>query len=589
MKTIWRVSSYLFKYKRLFYLTIFLATCMTLLSIFVPQVIRHVIDSLVGEGVSSASVKLDLNSLGLGMLAIALAYLLREVFNGLRIRVNNTVEQKVLLDLRRDLHAKLLDLPVSFYDRRKSGDVASRVIEDVASVERAILDGTEQGTVSLLTILGISVVMFTQEPLLGVVVFLPLPILFFLGRRYFKARQKNWRAVRDATGLLNSHLVEDIQGNRLIHAFALREREKQRFHDKSENLRQKTLRAMFQWSLYSPTTNFVTNLGNVGVVGLGAYMLATGKPGFTLGEFFAFLFYASMFYEPVRQLNNLNNMLSEGKASGDRVFEILDHPLTIENVPDAVKFPEGNIHVELRDVSFQYPERAPVVENLNLNMPPGTVTALVGHTGAGKSTLANLILRFYDVGSGAVCLNGTDVRQIKLQELRSNIGSVPQEPFLFDATIAENLRFGKQDASYEQLRDALEFARAWEFVDRLPEGIDTLIGERGIRLSMGEKQRLTIARVFLRNPPVLILDEATSSVDSITERKIQAALEELFRNRTTLVIAHRLSTVRQADNIVVLDKGCILEQGTHQELLKNNGPYAELCRHQLDMIPKGQA
>ena len=283
MKTIWRVSSYLFKYKRLFYLTIFLATCMTLLSIFVPQVIRHVIDSLVGEGVSSASVKLDLNSLGLGMLTIALAYLLREVFNGLRIRVNNTVEQKVLLDLRRDLHAKLLDLPVSFYDRRKSGDVASRVIEDVASVERAILDGTEQGTVSLLTILGISVVMLLREPLLGAVVFLPLPILFFLGRRYFKARQKNWRAVRDATGLLG-HLVEDIQGNRLIHVFALREREKQRFHDKVRTFGQKTLRAMFQWSLYSPTTNFVTNLGNVGVVGLGAYMLATGKPGFTLGS-----------------------------------------------------------------------------------------------------------------------------------------------------------------------------------------------------------------------------------------------------------------------------------------------------------------
>ncbi len=584
MKTIWRVSSYLFKYKGLFCLTLFMAACMTVLSIFVPQVIRYVIDKLVGEGAQAASGA-DLQALGWGMLAIATAYLLREVFNGLRIRINNTVEQKVLLDLRRDLHAKLLDLPVSFYDRRKSGDVASRVIEDVASVERAILDGTEQGTVALLTILGISVVMFTQEPILGAVVFLPLPVLVLLGRRYFKTRQKNWRGVRDATGLLNSHLVEDIQGNRLIHAFALREREKQRFHQKSESLRQKTLKAMFQWSLYSPATNFVTNLGNVGVVGVGAYLLATGKPGFTLGEFFAFLFYASMFYEPVRQLNNLNNMLSEGKASGDRVFEILDHPVTIQDAPDAVAFPSGEIRVQLRGVSFQYPERAPVVENLDLDLRPGTVTALVGHTGAGKSTLANLILRFYDVGAGAVTLNGTDVRQVDLQQLRSHIGSVPQEPFLFDATIAENLRFGKQDATDADLREALDFARAWDFVDRLPQGMDTLIGERGIRLSMGEKQRLTIARAFLRNPPVLILDEATSSVDSITERKIQAALEELFRNRTTLVIAHRLSTVRQADNIVVLDKGRILEQGSHADLLERDGPYAELWRHQLDVIP----
>lgn len=586
MKTIWRVSSYLFKHKGLFALTIAMAGCMTLLSIFVPQVIRFVIDRLVGEDVKAADV--DLTSLGWGMLAIAVAYFLREVFNGLRIRINNTVEQKVLLDLRRDLHAKLLDLPVSFYDQRKSGDIASRVIEDVASVERAILDGTEQGTVALLTILGISVVMFTQEPLLGAVVFLPLPVLVLLGRRYFKVRQKNWRGVRDATGLLNSHLVEDIQGNRLIHAFALRDREQQRFQEKSENLRKKTLRAMFQWSLYSPMTNFVTNLGNVGVVGTGAYLLATGKPGFTLGEFFAFLFYASMFYEPVRQLNNLNNMLSEGKASGDRVFEVLDHPVAIENAPDAVRFPPGDIKVELRDVSFQYPEQAPVVEHLDLTMPPGTVTALVGHTGAGKSTLANLILRFYDVGEGSVTLNGTDVRQVDLQELRSHIGSVPQEPFLFDATIAENLRFGKQDATDAELKSALEFARAWEFVDRLSAGMDTLIGERGIRLSMGERQRLTIARVFLRNPPVLILDEATSSVDSITERRIQEALEALFRNRTTLVIAHRLSTVRQADNIIVLDKGRILEQGNHHELLENDGPYAELWRHQLDVIPSGE-
>ena len=224
MKTIWRVSSYLFKYKGLFYLTIAMAVCMTLLSIFVPQVIRYVIDHMVREDADGGAAQVNLRIFGWGMLAIALAYLLREVFNGLRIRVNNTVEQKVLLDLRRDLHAKLLDLPVSFYDRRKSGDVASRVIEDVASVERAILDGTEQGTVALLTILGISVVIFTQEPLMGAVVFLPLPILFFLGLRYFKIRQRNWRGVRDATGLLNSHLIEDIQGNRLIHAFALRER-----------------------------------------------------------------------------------------------------------------------------------------------------------------------------------------------------------------------------------------------------------------------------------------------------------------------------------------------------------------------------
>jgi ATP-binding cassette subfamily B protein len=397
MKTIWRVSKYLFAYRNLFILTIVMAVCMTVLSICVPQVIQHVIDKIIQvdgkQTVAKVSTDVDMSTLVWGLLAIAAAYLLREIFNCLRIRINNTLEQRVLLDLRRDLHAKLLDLPVSFYDRRKSGDIASRVIEDVASVERAILDGTEQGTVALLTILGILGMMIYLEPLMALAVFLPLPILIFAGRRYFKARQKNWRDVRDATGDLNSHLVEDIQGNRLIHAFALKNREKERFEEKSQSLRAKTLKAMYQWSRYSPTTGFITNLGNTGVVGVGGYLLATNHPGFSIGEFSAFLFYANMFYEPVRQLNNLNNMLSEGKVSGDRVFDILDHPVTIVDDEKADPFPEGVIHVEMKNIRFCYPERSAVVQNLNLEMKPGTVTALVGHTGAGKSTIANLLLR----------------------------------------------------------------------------------------------------------------------------------------------------------------------------------------------------
>ena len=293
-----------------------------------------------------------------------------------------------------------------------------------------------------------------------------------------------------------------------------------------------------------------------------------------------------MLYEPLNRLNMLNHMLSAAKASGERVFEIMDHPVEVDDPAVAKPFPEGPHRITYRNVNFSYPERDQVIENLNLELPPGQVTALVGHTGAGKSTIANLLLRYYDIESGAVSINGVDVRDIKLEHLRGNIGLVAQDPFLFDGTVEENLRLAREDATREEIEAALHGARALEFVTSLPSGMQTMIGERGIRLSMGEKQRLTIARVLLKNPPLIILDEATSSVDSVTERYIQEALETLMRDRTVLVIAHRLSTVSRADQIVVLEKGKIVEAGSHSKLLAAGGPYAHLWRTQHDFIPE---
>ena len=578
MNPLGRVAEYLFRYRGLFALTLIMAAAMTVLGVSVPWVIQDTLDRLF------ADTEMETAMLLRGIALVAGLYLAREVFNCLRIRVNNVLEQKVILDLRRDLHDKLLALPISFYDRRKSGDVASRVVEDVQNVERAILDGTEQGTVSVLTIAGVTAVMFYHEPRLAAIVFLPLPVLLVMARSYAKVSRRNWKAVRETSGELNSLLVEDIQGNRLIHGFALQDRERTRFLETSEELRRRNLRAMFRWSVQGPTASFTSSLGIVAVVGMGAYLLQT-DPSFTNGEFFAFLLYANMFYEPVRQLVSINNLLAAGKASGERVFEVLDHPVDIHDPEGSLPFPRGEVGLSFRQVRFSYPERAGLVEGLDLEVPAGKVTALVGPTGAGKSTLANLAMRYYDVDEGAVLVGGADVRQLTLADLRGNLGIVSQDPFLFDASVRENLLLARPEASERDLLHALDAACASEFTDRLPDKLDTLIGERGVRLSMGEKQRLTIARVLLKNPPVVILDEATSSVDVVTEKQIQRGLENLVKGRTTLVIAHRLSTVRHADQIVFLQGGRIIERGSHDELLAADGPYAILCRHQENLIP----
>ncbi len=576
-KVISRVSSYLFQHKWLFGLTLSLACIMTLVTVTVPLAIQKVLDRLIASNSKDGSFLLE------GILIIASLFLLKEILNCLRIRTNNKLEQKVILRLRSDLHAKLLNLPIGFYDKRKSGDIASRVVEDVQNVERAILDGTEQGVIALLTLIGATVMMFTQEPRLAALVFLPLPILMVMAFRYSKISKKNWREVRETSGELNSLLVEDIQGNRLIQAFALRDREIKRFRKIGIELQKRSLRAMYRWSVQGPSASFTSSLGILAVVGMGAHLLQN-DPNFTTGKFFAFLLYANIFYEPVRQLVSINNLVSAGKASGERVFEILDEPIRIQNPPEPVSFPKSDCSIRFQSVSFSYGSRGNIVENLDFEIPNQSTTALVGPTGAGKSTIANLLLRYYDANSGSIRIGNAELRNLRLEDLRQNIGFVSQDPFLFDASIKENLLLADRSKGDSDLEKALHAACALDFVRKLPDHWNTVIGERGIRLSMGEKQRLTLARAILKSPSIIVLDEATSSVDVETERYIQEGLSNLIKKRTTLIIAHRLSTIREADQIVFLEKGKIVEQGTHENLIEKGGKYSSFYDYQENLI-----
>jgi ABC-type multidrug transport system fused ATPase/permease subunit len=571
-----RVWVYVRPYYRLAFATIACAILSLIFALIYPKLTQVIIDEIIEKEAG------DTRLLGWAVLGLAGAFLLRDVFNSLRIRINNHFEQNVVYDMRRDVFGKLQRLPINYFDKRASGDLMTRVVEDINNVERVLIDGTEQGTVAILAIGGITAILFITNPFLAAIALAPIPLLAIGALWYTLTAHRRYRKQREAASAMNALLMDDLQGIRQIKAYGRQDHEDIRFADRAEDLRQGTLGIMRAWANYNPIMSFLAAMGTVGVLWFGGLAVMDPNPEnrMTPGELIGFLFYLMLFYEPVARLHGLNQMLQSARAAGERVFDILDHePENTATRPNELREPiSGEVIYE--DVHFEYEKDRSVLKGINLRAAPGEMVALVGPTGAGKSTLVNLLPAFYEMTRGKITIDGQDTSSISLASLRHHIAVVSQEPFLFNGTILENIQYGKLDATKEEVVSASKAANCHGFITELPEGYQSRVGERGVKLSVGEKQRVSVARALLADAPLLILDEATASVDTATERLIQEALEHLMEGRTTFVIAHRLSTIRKADQILVLKNGEITERGTHTELLELDGLYAKLARIQ---------
>ena len=567
MQSVLRVFGYLRRYPALGGAQLACAVLMSMAVIIFPLVTRHI----TGEVIENKRVEQFIP----WVLLALLGFFLRDGLNSARIFLNNHFEQRVIFDIRSDLYQKIQNLPLRWFDGRRTGDIMTRVVEDVTAMERVLIDGIELGLVSVIQILAVGIAMYWIDASVALWATLPIPFLAFGAWIYTHDARDRYKGQRDAASDLNAVLHDNIAGIRQIKSYIAEQAEHENFNKLSHNLRVASLRLMKWWAFYSPGMSFISMIGYVLVLGFGGWEVMQDK--MTISDLLGFFLFLSLFYEPVGKLHQLNQMALSSRAAADRVFEILDSE-DEPNPEEGKSLPENlQAHVRFENVSFSYGEQ-PTLNKVTLEAKPGETIALVGPTGAGKSTIVNLLCRFYNYDSGSITIDGEELRDLDKSSLRGVMGYVTQDAFLFNGSVRENLLLARRDATDEEMWTALRAARAEPFVLALTEQLETNVGERGVKLSGGEKQRLSIARALLKDPPILLLDEATASVDSETERLIQEALDALMRNRSAIVIAHRLSTIRNADRIYVLDQGQVVEEGTHEELLSRNGLYAELSK-----------
>jgi len=546
--------------------SLLMAVACTLLVLVLPTVTKVLIDEVIGQKRQDLLVSTAL--LGVGAIS------LRQLLFTLRTYGNNALEQRLIHHLRLTLYNKLQRLPIKWFDRNASGEIMSRVANDVPATDRVIVETIDQTIPAILQFLVIASWMCWQSWQLTLVTLAPLPLIGLITGLYSKFAEPRWRESSEASAALNSLLHDNLAGIRQIKAYTVEPEALDRFDTASRRAGEKHMRVMKGQAIVWPGVSLLAESGIILMLACGAWWVIHGE--MSAGTPMAFLVSWGFLFDPISRINNLTQLYVGGKVAAQRVFDILD--LSDEpHLTDGERPAEFHGHVVFENVGFHYDPDSPAVDGISLEAQPGQTVALVGATGAGKSTILNLLTRFYEADRGVIRFDGRDIGTLSKEWLRDQTGYVTQESFLFNTTLRENLRLAKPDATDGELWRALEAANAAEFVRHLPDGLDTVAGERGVRFSGGEKQRLSIARALLKNPPLLLLDEATSALDNRTERLVQQALERLRSERTCFVIAHRLSTVEQADLICVIEKGRIVEQGDHATLLARNGAYARLC------------
>ncbi|WP_312143553.1 ABC transporter ATP-binding protein [Lysinibacillus capsici] len=565
-ETLSRVWHYVKQQKIGLFFSIFFVIASTFLSLAGPYMIGHIIDDYI--------MKKDIDgTIRLGIL-LAVIFSVASILTWLQTYVMIHVAMKTIRTLRLELFQKLQTLTLRFFDQRALGDLMSRVTNDIDNLNTALAQSVTQIVSSILTVIGVSIAMFTLSWQLAIVTLIIIPLIVFTTKQIIKRSSKNYAARQRDLGKLNGYIEEMITGAEVLTLFGKEQQTIDTFHQQNENLRNSAQRAEITSGLLGPINNFMNNLGLAVVIGTGAFLAV--KSIVTVGIIAAFVTYTRQFFRPLNQLSNLLNTFQSAIAGAERVFEILDEPSEVADKPNAIKTASLKGDVVFKQVSFSYEPNKPVLKNIDFHAKAGETFALVGPTGSGKTTIINLLTRFYDVDQGEILIDGHNIEHYQMATIRQRVGVVLQDTYLFSGTIRENIRFGKLDATDEEVVEAAKIANAHHFIKYLPAQYDTPVQAGGANLSQGQRQLIAIARAILENADILILDEATSSVDTQTEVDIQKGLQHLMQGRTSFVIAHRLKTIENADQILVIQQGEIIEQGNHQELMEQQGMYRQL-------------
>ena len=584
----WRLVKYVKPWMLGIVFTLIMAIAAVVLQIVTPKILgeatteiyKGVMKAFVmkKQGLHISSIPIDFTAVGHILITVASLYILAALFNVGQQFIMTYISQKVVYQLRKDLKAKLERLPISYYDTHSNGDIMSRMINDMDNISTMLQTNLTQFITSVLLFFGVLYMMLTISFSLTLVAICTLPLIGIIVGVVAPKSQRFFSKQQSHLGDVNSQVEENFAGHTIIKTFNREEEAIKQFEEQNDKYYSYAWKAQFVSSFMFPLMNFVKNLNYVFVAIFGGIKVAAGAV--TLGNVQAFLQYVNMFNQPITNLANLTNTIQSTIASAERIFKILDEP-EMQDSDVKLAHEDTNDKIKFEDVNFRYVEDNPLIKDFNLDVPKGTTVAIVGPTGAGKTTIINLLERFYDIDSGSIKLDGIDTREYSRSELRSHISMVLQDSWLFTGTIFDNIKYGNANATDEEVYQAAKEAQADEFIEKLPDGYNTVLNEDASNVSQGQRQLITIARAFLANPEILILDEATSSVDTRTESLIQDAMDRLIQGRTSFVVAHRLSTVQNAEKIIVMNHGQIRETGNHKTLLEQNGFYADLYNSQF--------